>query len=654
MTDGAAEVVTITNNYRYDYVKLHGIKTWDDENDYDGLRPDKLVIKIMNGESVAEEIEVKAVKGSNDWSWESSLLPKYNTNGSLIDYTVIEILPEHYTQTVNEGSITDGFRFTNSHQPEVVSVSGKKLWDEADGVKTFRPATIEITLLADEGTAYDYEGNKVGKLTLTVSDEMTFGWDNLPKYKDGKLIKYSIKEEVIKYYTPKLEGPVKTENGYEFVLTNSFTPDTTEVTVNKTWIDDENQDGLRPVGLWVQLYEDKLIDKAIGDPVKLTAADGWSYTWKDLPSIKDTLFGEKNYNYTVKEISVVILENGIEKEIPMSDFKEYKQIYKTSDEAIANTINLYNEHESELIDLEGSKTWVDDNNQDGLRPDSITINLWKEGSEIPVDTKVVKPDEEGNWSWKFEKLPKFEAGKEIKYFITEDAVWGYETFVNGFDVTNTHESEEIDISGSKIWIGDDDGVRPTSITVVLYANGMEKLSATVTPDANGDWAFSFGDLPKYEGGKEIEYSIGEVQVNGYTLVIDPTVNYEEGTIFFKLTNTYVPPTPGETPTPTPRDEPTPTPDSGETPTPGDDTETPPGNQPTPSPTGEVLGAKRVEEGGAVLGARRGPQYAVLGKRRRPQTGDSMALILWAIALGVSATGAVISLTVMHYGKKRED
>ena len=66
---------------------------------------------------------------------------------------------------------------------------------------------------------------------------------------------------------------------------------------------------------------------------------------------------------------------------------------------------------------------------------------------------------------------------------------------------NENDGDYMSDEGFQVF-GDNDGVRPTSITVVLYANGIEKSVATVTPDANGDWAFSFGDLPKYEGGNE--------------------------------------------------------------------------------------------------------------------------------------------------------
>jgi hypothetical protein len=48
----------------------------------------------------------------------------------------------------------------------------------------------------------------------------------------------------------------------------------------------------------------------------------------------------------------------------------------------------------------------------------------------------------------------------------------------------------------------------------------------------------------------------------------------------------------------------------------------------------------------VLGARRGSDFAVLGKRR------SMAMILWLIALGAAAGGTAVSVVKLSQTKKR--
>ena len=59
----------------------------------------------------------------------------------------------------------------------------------------------------------------------------------------------------------------------------------------------------------------------------------------------------------------------------------------------------------------------------------------------------MKPDDNGNWTWSFTDLPKYESGKEIVYTIKEDRVKGYTAKVDGFNVTNTLDDDEVPKTG---------------------------------------------------------------------------------------------------------------------------------------------------------------------------------------------------------------
>ena len=52
-----------------------------------------------------------------------------------------------------------------------------------------------------------------------------------------------------------------------------------------------------------------------------------------------------------------------------------------------------------------------------------------------------------------------------------------------------------------------------------------------------------------------------------------------------------------------------------------------------------------------MGARRGLDQAVLGKRRRPSTGDSAAMIIWVLTLFGAMGGAAVSIVGL---KKKHD
>lgn len=80
-------------------------------------------------------------------------------------------------------------------------------------------------------------------------------------------------------------------------LTNSYTPGKTSVTVSKYWNDSNNQDGIRPQDISVQLYAN---GKESGKPVTLNEGNKWQYTWKELDEKKNG----KTIEYIVKEVDV--------------------------------------------------------------------------------------------------------------------------------------------------------------------------------------------------------------------------------------------------------------------------------------------------------------------------------------------------------------
>lgn len=75
----------------------------------------------------------------------------------------------------------------------------------------------------------------------------------------------------------------------------TVTMPTVEVTGTKTWVDYDDMYGLRPNSIKLQLYDG---DIAVGEPVKVSAADNWEYTWV-APKYDDT---SREIYYTVKEI----------------------------------------------------------------------------------------------------------------------------------------------------------------------------------------------------------------------------------------------------------------------------------------------------------------------------------------------------------------
>ena len=95
---------------------------------------------------------------------------------------------------------------------------------------------------------------------------------------------------------------------------------------------------------------------------------------------------------------------------------------------------------------------------------------------------------------------KYNNGYLIEYTIDELPVDEYVAVVDGLTITNTHDIITKDIPVSKVWVdnNNNDGTRPDSVTVNLYAFGRKVSSISIT-EADG-WEGVFKDLPVYIKG----------------------------------------------------------------------------------------------------------------------------------------------------------
>ena len=213
-------------------------------------------------------------------------------------------------------------------------------------------------------------------------------------------------------------------------------------------------------------------------------------------------------------------------------------------------------NQKEKTSISGQKTWNDNDNQDGKRPSKITVNLLANG--VKVASKEVKPDATRNWTYHFDNLDVVDdAGNVIAYTVSEEPVAGYETTVEGTNITNNRIPDMTEVVVKKVWDDKEnkDGLRPEKITIRLLADGQEVAVKEIT--ATDNWQASFTDLPVYKDGKKIVYTITEDPVAGYTSKIDG----------FTVTNRHIPPTtPPTTPSTTPPTTPPSTPEKPETPT----------------------------------------------------------------------------------------
>lgn len=525
--------VEIANEADIKYLDLEASKVWDDQDNQEGLRPASVEFQLYkNGKAQGKPV---AVSAATDWKAHFTNLPDKDSDGKLITYTVKEVkVPTHYTVDTEEASFTDGkATITNKRTPETTTVTVKKVWDDAQNQDGLRPSTIKVHLLAN--------GTEVQALDLTgEGDEWTHTFTDLPVYKDGQKVVYTVTEDKVDNYTTKIDGTT---------ITNTYKPGKTSLTVTKNWKDANNQDGLRPKSIKVQLYAG---DEKVGDPVELSADNQWTHTFSKLAEKK----AGQAISYRVEEVAVP---------------EGYQVTADTSD--AAHTI-LTNTHTPAVTDIPVTKIWNDQANQDGLRPTSIVVNLLANGEKVAQKELTNATD----WKESFTGLPKFKDGKEIVYTLQEEKVAEYTTTIDqaAYTITNTHAPGKTSVTVTKKWDdeNDKDGIRPKSIRVQLYAND-QKVGQEVELSAENKWTHTFADLDEKANGNTITYTVREVSVpKGYE-----ARNDEDGKGNVVITNKHVPKETPKQPTP---------PSSSEPKKPGQPEPKKP-SQPEPKKPGKILG-----------------------------------------------------------------
>lgn len=267
----------IVNSYTPGKTSVTVTKRWNDNNNQDGIRPNKINVQLYaDGEMCGNKVELNEI---NHWTTTWNNLPE-KKDGAVIKYTVKEVeMINGYTSTVYDQDLGNAVIY-NNHTPEKTEVSGVKTWNDSNNRAGQRPTEITVNLLAD--------GEKVAEKTVRkdANGKWSYNFVNLPKYKDGQEIKYTITEDSVKDYSTEV-------NGYD--IKNSYTAEKTSVTVTKRWDDCNDKDNIRPESITAQLYAN---GEKVGNPVKLSVGNDWTYTWSNLSQYKD----EKAITYTVKEI----------------------------------------------------------------------------------------------------------------------------------------------------------------------------------------------------------------------------------------------------------------------------------------------------------------------------------------------------------------
>lgn len=495
-TDDTGYILSITNTHAPETIRKTVTKTWDDGNDRDGIRPANIKIELYGTDGTRR---TQYLTKDNHWSYSFENLPKYQNEGTIILYTIKEEAVDGYTQ--KSVTTTAGFDLTNTHEIQTADYEVKKVWIDDNDRDGARPTSITLTLTGSDGSKYTKQ--------MTAADNwnaVTF--ERVPMFNGGKYITYTLTENEVPSYINSIEV---SEDGKHFTVTNTHAPDHTVINITEVWHDENDQDGIRPR---------KMTAIVVGSngnrhEVPLHSSGDWHYTCDDL--VKYWKNGQL-VDYTVEAVTI----DGYTSEV----------------KSLGNNVfEVHNTHIPEMISKTVTKTWKDNENQDGIRPASVTVTLT--GSNAVSKTATL--NEDNGWTATFENLPKRDHGNIVAYNVKESDTAGYEASVvkteNGFQLINEHDSETTMRTVTLVWRDEDnrDGVRPDAVTYTLHgSDGSEQEKTVNKDDAWNDVVFE--DLPVYQNGQRISYTLTESAIDGYANDIRSSGNT------FTVTNTHIPET----------------------------------------------------------------------------------------------------------------
>lgn len=482
---------------------------------------------------------------ASNWTHTFSPLPQYDAAAQRYYYYALELDSSGSAVEDNGGLTMDGKEYiatydfggtasstTTITNTSAVTLAGTKRWTAAD-----RP-DITLTLQRKTDSQTDWEAvTEFAPVWNKSGDTWTFTYPYLPAVDpDGNAYTYRVREEPLSgydtVYTTDDDGWLVAGGDQSFGEIHNIQLGGLQVTKTVSGNTGETD---REFHFTVTLSGTSLSGAAIG------TAYPYTYVRQDGTTVQGSLtFTDGTAAFTLKDresLTLTGIPAGITYQVTETEANQDGYTTTAGDgttgviPAGGAAIAAFHNHRSSsgswgdddpTTSVTGTKTWVDNGNAQGTRPDSLRLTLYRSvsgGAETVVSGVSPTWVKNGDvWTYTFSNLPlRDSAGRLYHYRVEETVPEGYTSSVSGYHFTNTltTEDETISVSGRKYWRGDTAETRPDSIVVVLYANGQEVARQVVS--AGQDWSYLFEELPKYDAqGSEITYTVREDTVpEGY-------------------------------------------------------------------------------------------------------------------------------------------
>ena len=386
----------------------------------------------------------------------------------------------------------------------LTKINVTKVWDDDDNSAGTRPDSISVQLYGNNET--------IGKaVVLDDANNWTYAFKDLPVY-----------------YLYNMSFKLNKE---DFSVEATYEEDKAcDVTVRKVW--DESYTGEKPENIVIYLY-------ANGIPrygVYLNEAMNWEYTFKVLDKYdsngnKITYSARDMTSGSIGQVETTVKDAKIKNlhfQIINDDLKNESWYIEIRDTAIAGAelLNSTNDWSFDILGL----------SEDASEDDFTYYYMYNNPHVNVVDYKVKELNPSKLYVSKISSsqehvnplMPtKDQVENERQCYLDKDVT----DLKTNFTISN--KLETVNITVKKIWNdkNDKDGKRPGKITVHLLANGVVVKTVTIS---GSEWTYTFTNLPKYDNGSLIKYSVNEESVEGYNSSISCSNNT------FTITNTHIP------------------------------------------------------------------------------------------------------------------
>ena len=549
---------------------------WEDENNYEGLRPSSVIASI----GTAEPITLNA---GNGWSGET-------VAAASADWSLTGV-PGGYAKSEFGNNIkTVIFRHQIARVPYKASVS----WDNKGRTDVTPPAKVRINLLANGVVC-----SAPRKVTGGTNTELE--WEGLPKYQKGTRtdeITYTVEPaDKVAGYDASVSGSTVTytlkTTDLTLTVALSGEPEGSDLSNCKVLVDGPDPSMPQTVSFGASSGGTKTFtfsnvvegaylaritnaDSVVEDPEKyvinpsesrvgdgIYAASGEDnklnvkYTWMKVQR------QEPNEEPMAKagELEFTIIgPDGFEQTLTFSDFDKDGEFTgsKTLSNLAPGTYIVIERNPEGLVDAysltSGSKTGlklvVGKSSGDGEEDEEdseILFNQYRQ-APLPVEGKVDIPvvkiwndndDKDGNrpgsilvtlyadgvpvdehtltadegWRFTFKDKDAYdEDANEITYTVTEEAVDWYTADINGTYITNNYKPDVTSVSVVKVWDDNDDALRRRPSSIAVT---LLPVGDVYILSAENGWSATADNLPKKINGKAVNYSWSEQEVVGY-------------------------------------------------------------------------------------------------------------------------------------------